>query len=171
MRKKIVLSIIICLLGATLLLVVKTIYRIEDRKQIAKNISHLPDLTIAKTDSTGLLLDSIVNNKPLVLIAFNTTCDICQHEIKDILDNIIRFDKVKIVMISSEPMDSIIKFQKKYELNKYSRIFLGQVDDVYANQKLGIDIIPQIFIYGSDKRLIKVYKGETKLDAILKYLN
>ncbi len=31
--------------------------------------------------------------------------------------------------------------------------------------------IPHIFIYGSDKKLRKEFKGETKAEAILKYLN
>ena len=84
--------------------------------------------------------------------------------------NIEKFDEDKIVMISTEPMDSIIKFQKIYELNKYPNILLGRVNDVYANQVLGVEIIPQIFIYDSEMKLIKVYKGETKLDAIVRYL-
>ncbi len=155
----------------TLFLVLKTVYRIKDKKQIANNIASLPDLTIIKTDFNSLKINSITSNNSIILIAFNTTCDVCQHEIKDILDNIKRFEKVKIVMISSEPMDSIINFQRKYELNKYDNIFLGQVNDVYASQILGIEIIPQIFIYSSDKKLIKVYKGEAKLDAILKYFD
>ena len=171
MKKKIVLLIVICLVGVAFFLIIKTVNRIDDRKQIAENISRLPDLTITTIDYSNIKVNSIVCGKPLIIIAFNTMCDICQHEITDILNNIKRFDKVKIVMISSEPMDSIINFQKKYELNKYDKILLGQVNDVYANQKLGIDIIPQIFIYSSDKILIKVYKGETKLDAILKYFD
>jgi len=171
MNKKVVLSIIICLAGLSLFLIVKTFNKIEGKKQISENISRLPDLKITTPDLNNIKINTISNHKYLILIAFNTTCDICHHEIKSILDNIEKFDGVKIAMLSSEPMDSIIKFQKKYELNKYSSILLGQVNDVYASQVLGVEIIPQIFIYNSEKKLIKVYKGETRLEAILKYIN
>ena len=171
MKKKIVILIIICLLGISLLLIIKTVNRIDNKKQIEKNVSTLPELIITSVDNCKINITSIVNDKPLILIAFNTECDMCHNEIQSILDNINRFDKYKIVMISSEPIDSIINFQKKYKLDNFSNISLGNIDDIYAYQELGIEIIPQIFIYNSNKKLLKVYKGETKLDAILKYLD
>jgi cytochrome oxidase Cu insertion factor (SCO1/SenC/PrrC family) len=169
MKKIIIFILIFCLIGITILLVIKTVNKINDKKQIDKYISCLPDLTIITPDLEVLKLYSLTNNKPIVLIAFNTSCDICHNEINDVIANIKRFKNVKIIMVSSEPMDSLISFQKKYELKKYANIFLGQVNDVLTEDKLGIEIIPQIFIYNSDKNLIKVFKGETKIDAILKF--
>jgi peroxiredoxin len=170
MKRRIVLLITICLFSFCLFLIIETFNKIENKKRVVEKIARLPELMLTSIDSSKVNVDSIYNNKFLVLIVFNTTCDICQHEIVDLLESINKFSKAKIVLISTESIDSIIKFNLKYELNRYPNILLGHVNDLYVSQVLGVEIIPQIFIYDPDKNLIKVYKGETKLEAITKYL-
>jgi hypothetical protein len=35
----------------------------------------------------------------------------------------------------------------------------------------GTSIFPSVFIYGADKKLLKMYKGEIKIDAIINSIN
>jgi len=105
------------------------------------------------------------------IIYFNSECEHCQYEIKAIKENIEQFANSNIVMVSGESREAILAFAKEYELSEYSNIHVLEDKDDTFFSTFGSNMVPSIFIYGKNKMLIKHFKGETKISAILKYLH
>ena len=118
-------------------------------------------------DSTVFQLSSIPTT---LLIYFNTECEHCQYEADEIKRSIKYFKEKKIVFISSENIKSIDEFSLTRGFNIYPFIYFVKIapEDVYNT--FGSIHAPHIFIYGKDRKLIKEFEGETKIEAILQYL-
>ena len=53
---------------------------------------------------------------PLLFIYFNSECDHCQYETKQIVEYIKYFKGIQILLVSREPQHAIIAFREKYHL-------------------------------------------------------
>jgi hypothetical protein len=73
-------------------------------------------------------------------------------------------------MVSSEFIKEIKSFSIKYRLNDEPNVTFTKINPEDVYNTFGSVFIPHIFIYGKDRKLIKEFKGETKVEAILQYL-
>jgi thioredoxin-related protein len=145
----------------------KTVEKLRTVDKAKEKIASLKSLPIVVMDSSRYELPTTVST---VVILFNTTCEHCQYEATEIKKSISFFSKTSILMISSEPIKKIKTFSEEYALNNESSVTFAKIsrDDVF--ETFGSVSIPHIFIYSKDRKLIKEFKGETKIEAILKYL-
>jgi thiol-disulfide isomerase/thioredoxin len=146
----------------------KTIAKVKLKSKIRERVSTLGHLPIHKMDSATYELPN--HTGPIVIILFNTTCEHCQYEATELKKSMASFSHVSVLMISSEPIKTIGAFAEQYGLHTEPSVTFAKInpDDVY--QTFGSISIPHIFIYGKDRRLIIEFKGETKMEAILKHL-
>lgn len=110
---------------------------------------------------------TIPTGKPVVLILFNSTCEHCQYELSQINAEINSFNNIELVFLSSEPIPAIKQSALPFEGNRNVNFVKINPEDVFDN--FGTVRYPTILIYGTNGRLIKEFKGETKVEAILKY--
>ncbi len=146
----------------------KTVAKLRAVDRVKEKIALLKSLSIVSMDSSKYELPN--NTIPTIIILFNTTCEHCQYEATEIKKSITSFSQLSILMVSSEPIKTIKAFSKEYGLSNEASVTFAKInrDDVY--ETFGSVSIPHIFIYGKDRKLIKEFKGETKIEAILKYL-
>jgi len=86
----------------------------------------------------------------------------------EIQKNVPAFADTEIVFMSSENLSVIREIPPQYTLTQPNFHFTKiNPEDVFEN--FGSLSVPNIFIYGADGKLIKEFKGETKMEAILKY--
>lgn len=104
---------------------------------------------------------------PFLIIYFNSECSYCEYEAKEIKANHHLFKGKDIYMISHEPLAGIQQFAQKFELDDLDNIHFLQTSEEEILKTFGSLTIPQIFIYNADKQLIKEFKGETKVEAIV----
>lgn len=171
MKRKLSSTLIIAfvvLLGGFLLY--KTINKIEAKKETNEKLQILPKLTLLTIDSTDFDNSKIRSNKPSVLIYFNSECQFCQQGAKEIKKNITNFKDANLLMISTEPLSKISAFAKDYNLTNDSQVQFLHINEEDIFDTFGAVSVPSIFIYGTDQKLIKHYKGETKIEAILQYI-
>jgi thiol-disulfide isomerase/thioredoxin len=110
------------------------------------------------------------NNLTSIFIAFNPDCEHCQYEAKSINERHREFGKTNIVMFTEEK-DSVTKaFSKQYGLDTLKNVQVISDTTHEMDKVLGVKHIPTIFIYNKNNELVKRYDGETKIDAILKYI-
>jgi thiol-disulfide isomerase/thioredoxin len=141
-----------------------------NKKEISRsNIRSLnhDSIVIYNQDSTQMILPE---KKPTAIIYFNTECDHCQYEATQIQQNIVQFKDSQILMLSIEPLANIRRFIKTYKLEGFSNLQVGQITGKNAVETFGFKSVPHILIYNDENQLVKEYKGETKIEAILKYL-
>ncbi|MCA4893610.1 MAG: redoxin domain-containing protein [Cytophagales bacterium] len=145
-----------------------TVAKLRALDRVKEKTASLKSLPIVTMDSSKYELTN--NSIPTIIILFNTTCEHCQYEATEIKKSIDFFSQVRVLMISSETIEVIKAFGDQYGLTNKPSITFAKIspDDVF--ETFGSVSIPHIFIYGKDRKLIKEFKGETKIDAILQYL-
>jgi peroxiredoxin len=153
----------------TLLLVlgVQIIEKLSIKKEAEIGFQNLPSIHL-------LTLDSVVFEFPtgsiITLIHFNTECTYCQKELSEIEKNVLLFEQTHIVLMSTENIPAIKKAAQDYGLCQLPNVHFTKISRSDAFQTFGSMSVPHTFIYGKDKRLIKVFKGETEIETILKFL-
>ena len=91
----------------------------QDKMDTLKESKHIPAFVFyTLKDSSVFTKDSLIKNTPLLFIYFNSECDHCQYETKQIVEYIKYFKGIQIVMVSREPQSAIIAFREKYHLDK-----------------------------------------------------
>ncbi len=165
---KIVLFVVLILfLGYMLNVIVK---KIKHRNLITEQIQSIPQfLFINSLNQNVYTDDSIEIDKACLIIYYNSECDHCNYEAEEISKHSEQFEDYQVIMISYEPIENILAFREKYKLNHTFITFLQdsqyQFDNIFGHSP-----IPTSFIYNKDKKLVKQFKGEVKVEALLKYL-
>ncbi|MDZ7650681.1 MAG: protein disulfide isomerase family protein [Cytophagales bacterium] len=103
----------------------------------------------------------------MVLVLFNSTCEHCQYELGQIKENIANFNEVELVFLSTESISTIRQVAKVFESGSNVNFVKIKPEDVYEN--FGTVRFPTILIYNTAGKLLKEFKGETKIEAILQY--
>lgn len=110
------------------------------------------------------------NNKPTIIVYFNTECEYCQYEATQIVKYQKQFKDVNLYMLSAENIAQIKAFTHKMGLDKISNLEMGKITVKESFEVFAFTRIPDILIYNASGQLQKHFKGETKTEAILKYL-
>lgn len=143
--------------------------KIQKQKEREEKSSTLPDLKLFTLDS--LAFDAFPKaHKFVVLIHFNTTCEHCHYEILALKDAVDEFNDAEVIFFSTETLSVIRPFASASGLGEHSNIHFTKISLTDVTNTIGALSIPHIFIYGPDKKLRKEFKGETRPEAILKYL-
>lgn len=143
----------------------KNLRKRETREEKLLVIPSLSLLTLDSADHT------IKTNQLTVLIYFNSTCEHCRYEVQDIQKNIKLFESALILFMSSEPLAQIRSFASSSGLTGFPNVTFAKIESDHAASVFGALSVPHIFVYGNEGELKKEFKGETKAEAIVKYLN
>lgn len=108
------------------------------------------------------------NDKPSIFIAFGIDCDHCQYEAKSINERQKDLENTNIVLFTSANDSLTNVFSHTYGLDTIKNVQVISDKNDEMRQLFDVKTIPSIFIYNKDGQLVKQYKGETKIDAILK---
>lgn len=162
------LSIFILLIG----ILIAFAYYNTTQKNFEKNNKNIamPIFPSFSLDSIAVSPKELNTNFSSVLIHFNSTCDHCQYEAQELLKNKVKLQKANIILVSSETLPTLKVFSKTYHLHKIPSLQIWKSNADTLQKYFGRLSIPHIFIYNAKKELIKSYQGETKIQAILKYI-
>lgn len=162
--------VILLILSALSVLIYRTIERINNKEALKEKIATLPILEIWTTDSISFSTTYLISDKYLVIVWFNTDCEHCQYEAQEFRQNPDSFKVAQILMVSGEPLSDIRNFGKTYGVDTLSYLTLLHCEYDAFFKTFGEASVPSLFIYSPDGALLKQYKGETKLEAITKFL-
>lgn len=141
--------------------------RVALKKAVAENIQSLNVDDLYTLDS---LLFRLKETSPVVLIFFNSGCEHCQYELSEIKKKLSSFKGTQLLFLSSENIAAIKTAAQPFtDLNLPNVTFL-KIDHEHVFEKFGALNVPHIFLYSANQKLVKEFKGETKIEVILKYL-
>ncbi len=105
-----------------------------------------------------------------ILILFNTDCDHCQREAKEIAEKSEAFKNYELLFIAADSVHHIENFAKTYNLTNKPNIKFGQAEfqDVFVN--FGSIPTPAIYVYSRERKFVKSFLGETPVEEVIKYL-
>lgn len=117
-------------------------------------------------------IDELDSSKPVVIFYFHPECEHCRYEASEIGKWPEKFCNVNMIMITSDTLSKEVEaFAIKYHLCEIENITILFDPEYTFERFFGTSIIPSIFIYGSDRKLIKKYNGEIKISAIINIIN
>ncbi len=166
-RKCLLLLLVTSLLAVTLFVLHNTLEKANHKRWARQNLNVLPDIPMVDFDSTRFYVSL---NRKTILIYFNSECNYCQYEVDQLIRSKKALKDFDLVLMSSESLDVLKSYAKENSFLDQPGISFTKINLEEAYNAFGSLAVPQIFIYGTDQRLIKEFRGETKLDAILKYL-
>ena len=75
-------------------------------------------------------------------------------------------------MVSFEPLNMVLNFEKEYHLPAYPNIKCGtEIPTFYFKNLFNLAKTPFTALYNKNGKLIISYKNETPLDDLIKHLN
>jgi len=172
MKKKTALILVIISIFSLLsYLSYSIITKTKQKSEIAKKLQTIPDFELKTLDNVSFSNANLKQNTFTIFIYFNSECDFCQHEAENISQNLNKFKTVQFVFVSTEDIEIIKQFSKKYSLNNKSNItFLYDSNFLFTSQ-FNANSIPYILIYDKKNNLIKKHKGQLNTNGILRALN
>jgi peroxiredoxin len=171
MKKIVGLILVFLILGLVGWMIIASVKTAKEKEAIAAGISQVPEFSLQLPDSTAISIQRDYTKSPLLLIYFNSECEYCKAEAKEIVDNQELLEGIEMIFISLEPLQKIKQFGDSIGLTDLSNVLLGKIDDQTTDEILGITSAPQLFIYNKEGQLTKQFKGSTRIEAIIKYAN
>lgn len=163
-------STILLIFVLILILLVSGIFRkISGEKLENEKLASLPVFSFLSMEE-NLFNSSEIKKGPVLIIKFHPECDHCQYEISQILKSDIPELVTMILLVSSAPPDSIIKFLSRFHYSDYPTVIaLADTNDSF-NAIFGKDVVPSNYIYNKELKLVKIIFGEVKTETIRKHL-
>ena len=152
-------------------LVYSSVQKLEQKESRNNAVSSLPKLSILDFDGKNRGLNQYLSNKPIALVIFNSECEHCHYEAKDISKNIGMLNELSFIFLSAEEMASIRSFSEENGLAGHPNVVFGKVNYMELTSVFQSITYPNIFIYNTQGELLKEFKGETKVEAILAAIN
>jgi len=144
---------------------------IKKKRAIETQRATLPEFQFTTLQATNFTKKDLNLSQPTIIISFMPTCHFCQYEAEAVKENSAAFEKVNLLMVTSASEPEVIRFAEEYQLKDDPNILL-LTDEFHQFQAIfGISAVPSVFIYNKQQQLVKHFSGETKMEAIFKYLN
>jgi peroxiredoxin len=166
MKKYTILAVVFCVALSGVYIINQ---KAKEKAQAKEKIQTMPDFEFLALDSTVFSAADLAERKT-ILIYFNSTCEHCQYEASEINKQIDKFSKVNLLFVSEENLAEIRAFSEKYALDKQENVRFLKAPNNGFYKVFSSSPIPSIFIYDSDKQLIKNYKGETRVELLIRNL-
>ena len=128
---------------------------IERKENLSSSLSSM-------SSSLGIELEG---DRKVIIVYFNSECDHCDWEIRQIGDHFQEFRNTKVVFVSLEPYRDAIEFLERYGLQEH---FIPTNPEMVARTFIGG--VPQIYIY-EDGNLMKKFIGEVRISLLLELID
>ncbi|WP_310555267.1 redoxin domain-containing protein [Flavobacterium sp.] len=171
MKKYIKIIIPLVVLSLLVFIGYKVSNKINHKKEIAERIKTMPSFEYKTLENSTFNNDNLSKNKATVFIYFNTECDFCNEEAIMIKQNINKFNSVQLLFISFENTEKIKVFAQKHKLLGYDNVTFIFDSKATFSSTFDVKSIPSLVIYDNNKQLIKILKGQTKINKIIRLLN
>ncbi len=167
MKKQLIITTVACILALLAYFGFQIYQKIEAKKVFAEQVKRLPKSTNLQWTSK----QAPNNDIPTIVLFFNPDCDHCQYEAKAILEHQSDFTSTNFWWVTTVDGSAINDFSKKYNLVSLSNHYFAKLPAEKVVETFGSVSVPHIFIYDKAGILQKEFRGETKIEALLRYTN
>ena len=101
---------------------------------------------------------------------FSPECHHCQRQMEDMLARMDDLKKVQIVLATYRPMEELIAFANKYQLQKHPNIQAGRDTKYFIQPFYRIKNLPYLALYDKKGKLITTFEGNVSVDRLIEEL-
>ncbi len=171
MRKLVKYLILFVLLASASWLVIHTVQSYKAKKAATEKVQTLQHCCFNSLHGGQTCLDGFNPNQPTVIIYFNPECEHCQYEATEIGRQPERFGKANMILITPDnSRERIENFARQYRLWQVDNLVVLLDRNFQFKKYFGTSVFPSVFIYGANKRLLKQFIGEVKMEAVLQII-
>lgn len=113
----------------------------------------------------------VYTGKAVGINYFDPGCSHCQYMAEEIVKNKQHFSHSLMVMITEASKKDTDSFARQYALSGLAFLSITRDSLGLFYKTFGTRITPSFFIYNKEHQLVKIIKGETKIENILNALN
>ena len=151
-----------------LFVLVFSFYSVQAQQQDNDYKRKVPPFHIQLVNGDSLLSKQLKKNLPVMVVYFDPTCEHCQAFTRSLLEKINSFNNVQIVYITYTPISEVQKFEKDFNLKKYSNFKLGTEGDSFIVQKFYyVSKFPFIALYDKKGMLISFYRDPPSIETLI----
>ena len=167
--KKILSALIIASISIVFVMLVGgIIVKVVKANDSVERIKTLPSFALSTLEGNIFNSDDLEKG-PLLIVYFHPECEYCQYEISSLIENDIQSRGIKVLLVSNAMPESIKRFMEPFDINSGDFHILSDTTVVFT-EMFGSHSVPVNILYDENLRLVKIFKGEVKTDAILNYL-
>ena len=160
------------LLAMAIWLSFRTLHTYRVKKAATQKVQILQHSCFESLHGGQICLDGFNPNQSTVILYFHPECEHCQYEATEIGRQSDRFSKANLILIT--PDDSVKRietFADRYKLWQVDNLVILFDRNGQFKKQFGTSVVPSVFIYGANKRLLKQFVGEVKMEAVLKIID
>jgi len=141
------------------------IHKISHKKQVSDRVAQLPSFEFSDLNG-GMYSHKQLRGKAAWLVYFDSGCEFCQMEIKDLQKNSTLLDDLEVVLISAEDSTTLQKFGQVYSFDKHENFHIVQDQTHQCYQRFGMVSTPSSLLYDAQGTLIQRFNGVIKVEKI-----
>jgi thiol-disulfide isomerase/thioredoxin len=162
-------GIVILIIGLTATLTIGIYGKTLKKKMANERIKSLPVFSFKTLDDNIFRSDQL-RREPVLILFFHPECEHCKYQITNLLKSELMFQGLQIILVSDAEKEAVKSFVKDYGLLKYTGLII-LVDNTYSfKEYFGTDVVPSLFIYNKEHKLVRFFQGEVRQETVLKYL-
>jgi thiol-disulfide isomerase/thioredoxin len=169
MKKILTAGIIIVIVGLTTFLLIGIAGKTQKSEVAKERIKSLPLFSFRTLNDTMFRSDQLKEG-PVLILFFHPECEHCQYQITTLFKNDLIPSGLHVLLISNAEKEGIKRFIEENDLLHYPGL-IALADETYSfGDYFGTEIVPAIFIYDKELKLVRYFQGEVRPETILKYL-
>lgn len=127
----------------------------------------LPDFSLVSKDSVAFDQSILQANKKTIILLFNPECEHCQDQLTLLLAMPEIKQSAQIVLTTTETLDKLNIFYKKFNLQNYPFVYPGKDTKYIFGKFFQPKTIPVLAFYNNKKQFILVNQGNMSKKKIL----
>lgn len=113
----------------------------------------------------------LANDANLLVMMFNPTCEHCQEETELFKKNIYAFKKTQLILVAAPVMKDYMEFfENVVRVKEYPTVQVSLDSCKFIDRAFTYQSLPQINIYDKERKLIKMFSGDTPMDSLRQYI-
>ena len=146
--------------------------KVTDTIDYRKIGTPLPQVRFFTKEGKYITNESIKNDAHLIIMMFNPTCEHCEDQAMKFKENIFLFRKSNLVLVAASVMVPHLGFFiNNTKIAEYPTIQVSVDSSNFINKTFLYQPLPQINIYDKDRKLIRVFSGETPMDSLKQFID
>ncbi|NIG57027.1 peroxiredoxin [Chitinophaga sp. Cy-1792] len=129
----------------------------------------IPTFKFTLPDGNTITKRDLKRENTLVFV-FSVDCDHCKHLTEEVIQNMDKFKKYQILMVTPFQVAQMKEYYEHYNIAKYPNITMVSEPTRQIMYFYDLHFFPGLYIYTAKDKFVKGFEGSAKVDSLLYYL-
>jgi cytochrome oxidase Cu insertion factor (SCO1/SenC/PrrC family) len=131
----------------------------------------IPPFKLTLPDGHIITKNDLKKNTKTMVFIFSVDCDHCKKLTEEVLQNISKFKKTQILMITPFQPEQMKEYYNTYKIKNYPNIVMTSEPTRQIMYYYNLHYFPGLFVYDKKQHFVKGFEGTVKLEELEQYFN